>query len=125
MAEKNVGGIDRLGRTLFAVVLTLVVVSTLQKRKRKTGLLALVGALGFNATTRFCGLNKTLNIGTTDEQGSWFFCQWKKRSYASLTNCSAAIFVPGSSNSDIECWSKVLRRTCTCSIVFLASDRSR
>lgn len=69
MVEKNVGGRDRLVRSLLAVVLTLVAVSTLRKGKRKTGLLALVGALGFgfNATTCFCGLNKTLGKDTTDE----------------------------------------------------------
>jgi len=52
---------------LFAVLLTVVAISTLKKGKRKTGLLALVGALGFgfNATTCFCGLNKTLGIDTT------------------------------------------------------------
>jgi hypothetical protein len=69
MAEKNVGGRDRLVRSLLAVVLSIVAVSTFRKGKRKTGLLALVGALGFgfNATTCFCGLNKTLGIDTTDE----------------------------------------------------------
>ena len=69
MAETNVGGRDRLARTLLAALLTIVAVSTLRKGKRKTGLLALVGALGFgfNATTCFCGLNETLGIDTTDE----------------------------------------------------------
>ncbi|MFC7323088.1 YgaP-like transmembrane domain [Halorubrum rutilum] len=69
MAETNVGGRDRLARALLAALLTIVAVSTLRKGKRKTGLLALVGALGlgFNATTCFCGLNKTLGIDTTDE----------------------------------------------------------
>jgi len=69
MAEKNVGGRDRLVRSLLAVVLSIVAVSTFRKGKRKTGLLALVGALGFgfNATTCFCGLNKALGIDTTDK----------------------------------------------------------
>lgn len=69
MAEKNVGGRDRIVRVLLAVVLTVVAISTLKKGNRKTGLMALVGALGFgfNATTCFCGLNKTLGIDTTDE----------------------------------------------------------
>ncbi len=69
MAEKNVGGRDRLVRASLAVVLTVVAVSTLRKGKAKTGLLALIGALGFgfNATTGFCGMNKTLGIDTTDE----------------------------------------------------------
>lgn len=66
---KNVGGRDRLARTLLAVVLTVVAISTLRKGKRKAGLLALLGALGFgfNATTGFCGMNETLGIDTTDE----------------------------------------------------------
>ena len=70
MAETNVGGRDRLARTLLAALLTIVAVSTLRKGKRKTGLLALVGALGlgFNATTCFCGLNKTLGIDTTTDE---------------------------------------------------------
>jgi len=69
MAEKNVGGRDRPVRALLAALLTVVAVSTLRKGKRTTGLLALVGALGFgfNATTCFCGLNQTLGIDTTDE----------------------------------------------------------
>ena len=70
MAEKNVGGRDRLVRALLAALLTVVTISTLQLGKRKTGLLALVGALGFgfNATTCFCGLNRTLGIDTTSDE---------------------------------------------------------
>jgi hypothetical protein len=70
MAESNVGGRDRLVRALLAVLLTIVAVSTLRKGKRKTGLLALVGALGFgyNATTCFCGVNEKLGIDTTSDE---------------------------------------------------------
>ncbi|PSP28618.1 DUF2892 domain-containing protein [Halobacteriales archaeon QH_2_65_14] len=70
MAESNVGGRDRLARALLATLLTIVAVNTLRKGKRKTGLLALVGALGFgfNATTCFCGLNEALGIDTTTEE---------------------------------------------------------
>jgi hypothetical protein len=66
---KNVGGRDRLVRTLLAVVLSVVAVSILKEGRRKTGLLAGIGALafGFNATTCFCGMNKALGIDTTDE----------------------------------------------------------
>jgi hypothetical protein len=69
MVSQNVGGRDRLARALLAAVLTLVAVRSLRSGKRKAGLLAVVGALGlgFNATTCFCGLNKTLGIDTTDE----------------------------------------------------------
>jgi hypothetical protein len=70
MAESNVGGRDRLARALLAALLTVVAVSTLRKGKSKTGLLALVGAVGFgfNATTCFCGMNKTLGIDTTGDE---------------------------------------------------------
>lgn len=70
MAEKNVGGRDRLARTLLAVVLTVVAINTLNSGKRKTSVLASIGALafGFNATTGFCGLNKTLGIDTTTDE---------------------------------------------------------
>jgi hypothetical protein len=69
MAEKNVGGRDRLARALLAAVLAVVAISTLRKGKRTTGLIALLGALGFgfNATTCFCGINKALDIDTTTE----------------------------------------------------------
>jgi hypothetical protein len=67
--EKNVGGLDRIGRAVLAVVLTVVAVSALRQGKRSRGLFAGIAALGagFNATTCFCGLNKTLGIDTTGE----------------------------------------------------------
>ncbi len=70
MAEKNVGGRDRLVRGILAVLLTVVAVNTLRNGRRKTGLLALVGALGFgfNAATCFCGTNKALGIDTTADE---------------------------------------------------------
>ncbi|SDF34156.1 YgaP-like transmembrane domain [Halorientalis regularis] len=69
MAETNVGGIDRTGRALLAVVLTVVAVATLRTGNRTTGLLAGIGALafGFNAVTCFCGLNAALGIDTSEE----------------------------------------------------------
>jgi hypothetical protein len=69
MDETNVGGRDRLVRSLLAALLTVVAVNTLRNGRRKAGVLALVGALGFgfNATTGFCGMNETLGIDTTEE----------------------------------------------------------
>lgn len=69
MAEKNVGGRDRLARALLAAVLTVVAISRLRSGKHTVGLLASIGALGlgFNATTCFCGLNRALGIDTTTE----------------------------------------------------------
>ncbi|WP_136717444.1 YgaP family membrane protein [Halorientalis salina] len=68
--EKNVGGIDRIGRAALAVVLTVVAVGALRSGKRSTGLLAGVAALGlgFNATTCFCGANEVLGIDTTSDE---------------------------------------------------------
>lgn len=67
MVEKNVGGRDRLVRSVLAVLLTVVAVNTLRKGNRKTGFLALIGAvgLGLNALTCFCSVNKALGIDTT------------------------------------------------------------
>jgi hypothetical protein len=69
MVESNVGGRDRLVRALLAAVLSVVVVGKLRSGSRTVGLLAVVGALGFgfNATTRFCGMNEALGVDTTDE----------------------------------------------------------
>lgn len=69
MAAKNVGGRDRIVRAVLAALLTVVAVRTLRGGRRKTGLLALVGALGFgfNATMCFCGLNSALGIDTTSD----------------------------------------------------------
>jgi len=67
--DANVGGTDRLLRALGAVLLSIVAVRALTAGKRTSGLLAAVGAigLGFNATTCFCGMNKTLGIDTAEE----------------------------------------------------------
>jgi hypothetical protein len=66
-----VATIDR-GRRVRApptVAIASIAVRSLRSWKRKAVLLATVGALGlgFNVTTYFCGLNKTLGIDTTDE----------------------------------------------------------
>jgi hypothetical protein len=68
-SKQNVGGRDRQLRAVLAVVLSVVAVRTLKSGKYKTGLLAAIGAagFGFNATTRFCGLNEALGIDTTSE----------------------------------------------------------
>lgn len=67
--EKNVGGRDRLVRAVLAVTLTIVAVRALRQGRRKTGLLAGLGALsfGFNATTGVCGLNELLDLDTTGD----------------------------------------------------------
>jgi hypothetical protein len=70
MVSKNVGGRDRLVRGVLAAVLTVIAIRTLKNGKRRTAVLAAVGALGFgfNATTCFCGLNETLGIDTTSDE---------------------------------------------------------
>lgn len=65
--QQNVGGRDRLARAVLAVLLTVVAIGAFRSGKRKTGLLAGIGALGFgfNATTQYCGMNERLDIDTT------------------------------------------------------------
>lgn len=68
MVDKNVGGLDRIGRAALAVVLTVVAVGALRQGNRSKGLVLALAALGagFNATTGFCGLNAALDRDTTD-----------------------------------------------------------
>ena len=68
--NKNVGGYDRLLRTVLAGVLTTIALGAFRGGNQMKGLLAGVGALafGFNATTCFCGLNQTLGIDTTSNE---------------------------------------------------------
>lgn len=70
MVERNVGGRDRLVRTVLAVALAALAVVKLRGGDRATGLLAGVAAagLGFNAVTCFCGLNAALGVDTTTEE---------------------------------------------------------
>lgn len=69
MVSRNVGGRDRLVRTVLAVVLAALAVTRLRSGNRSTGLLAGVAAVGFgiNAVTCFCGLNALLGVDTTGE----------------------------------------------------------
>lgn len=69
MATCNVGGTDRIVRGVLAVGLTVLAALTFRSGRRVTGLLALVGAIGFgfNASTGYCGLNDALGIDTTNE----------------------------------------------------------
>ncbi|ACV47655.1 MULTISPECIES: YgaP family membrane protein [Halomicrobium] len=66
----NVGGRDRIARALLAVVLSVAALRSLRNGKRLRGLLAGIGALafGFNATTKYCGLNDALGIDTTGDE---------------------------------------------------------
>ena len=69
--SKNVGGRDRLVRTLLTIGLSIVAVRWLRRGKRVRGLLAGIGALGlgFSVTTKYCGVNDTLDIDTTSSVG--------------------------------------------------------
>ena len=66
---ENVGGRDRLARAVLTVVLTIAAIRSLRNGKRLRGLLAGIGALafGFNATTKYCGVNDALSIDTTGD----------------------------------------------------------
>lgn len=67
--EKNVGGFDRIARTVLAVALAMTALRALRSGRRSVGALAAVGAvgLGFNAVSCFCGMNRVLGIDTTAE----------------------------------------------------------
>lgn len=64
--QQNVGGIDRLARGVFAVVLLAAGGWFVLAGRTLVGALALAGAvgLGLNAVTGFCGLNALLGIDT-------------------------------------------------------------
>lgn len=66
---ENVGGRDRLARAALAVVLTVAALRSLRNGHRVRGLVAGIAALvfGFNATTKYCGLNDALGIDTTGD----------------------------------------------------------
>jgi len=68
--SENVGGRDRLARAVLAIVLTIAAIRSLRNGKRLRGLLAGIGALafGFNATTKYCGVNDALEIDTTGDE---------------------------------------------------------
>jgi hypothetical protein len=70
MVSRNVGGRDRLLRTVLAVALAALAVARLRDGDRTTGLLASVAAVGFgiNAVTCFCGLNALFGIDTTSDE---------------------------------------------------------
>ena len=65
----NVGGRDRIVRALLAVLLTLGTVRLLRSGRRRLGVLAALGAVGFgfNAVTCFCGVNEALGVDTTGD----------------------------------------------------------
>jgi len=67
--ERNVGGTDRIVRAVLAVGLTVAALLALRAGRRSVGFLAATGAIamGFNAVTCFCGLNRALGIDTTEE----------------------------------------------------------
>ncbi|MFB6280722.1 MAG: YgaP-like transmembrane domain [Haloferacaceae archaeon] len=69
MVERNVGGRDRLARAVLAVGLAALAAVALRSGRRSIGTVAAVCALalGFNAATCFCGLNRLLGVDTTEE----------------------------------------------------------
>ena len=67
---KNVGGLDRVARTVLGIGLLIVTLRSLTSGRRSTALVAAVSAAGllFNATTQFCGLNAALGIDTCSRE---------------------------------------------------------
>ena len=66
--DSNVGGRDRAGRALLAVVLAVVAIVAVTRGNRAVAVASMAGAVGFgfNAVTCFCGVNEALGIDTTD-----------------------------------------------------------
>ncbi|MBB6646043.1 YgaP-like transmembrane domain [Halobellus ruber] len=66
---ENVGGRDRLARALLAALLALLTVALLGSGRRRLGVFAALGAVGFgfNAVTCFCGMNRALGVDTTGD----------------------------------------------------------
>ena len=71
--RETTGDRGRLVRTLLAVGLTVVAVSSLRKGRRLSGMLAGGGAilLGYTATTRSRELTETIDIGATDDDAEF------------------------------------------------------
>ena len=71
--RETAGDRKRHARTLLAVGLTAVAVSSLRKGKRLKGLLAGGGAvlLGYTAATRPGELTETIDVGATDEDAEF------------------------------------------------------
>lgn len=69
--QKNVGGIDRVGRAVLAVVMAAIGGWALLGEQWLLGAFALVAAGGFtfNAVTQFCGVNAVLGIDTCSWDG--------------------------------------------------------
>jgi hypothetical protein len=68
--NSNVGGRDRMARTVLAVVFAIAAVRALQTGRRARGLVAGVVATGFalNTVTCFCTVNRLLGIDTTTDE---------------------------------------------------------
>ncbi|WP_222919211.1 DUF2892 domain-containing protein [Natrinema sp. SYSU A 869] len=66
--KRNVGGLDRIVRGVLGIWLFAVTVAALVADRRGTAVATAIAAAGllFNATTRFCGGNYLLGIGTTE-----------------------------------------------------------
>ena len=64
--QRNVGGIDRIARTILAVVFLGigVLVFTDGRQALGAGVLIAGAGLGFNAVSGFCGLNAMLGVNT-------------------------------------------------------------
>ncbi|PSP60397.1 DUF2892 domain-containing protein [Halobacteriales archaeon QH_7_66_37] len=64
--QRNVGGIDRIARTILAVVFLGIGVLVFTDGRQALGAGALIAGagLGFNAVSGFCGLNAMLGVNT-------------------------------------------------------------
>lgn len=67
--NRNVGGVDRIGRAVLAALLAVVTLGAFVRGRRGLAVLTLLGSAGlaFNAVTCFCGLNAALGLDTTGD----------------------------------------------------------
>ncbi|MWG34405.1 YgaP family membrane protein [Halomarina oriensis] len=67
--DRNVGGIDRIGRAVLATVLAVSTLGAVLRGRRGLATLTLLASAGlaFNAVTCFCGLNAALGLDTSNE----------------------------------------------------------
>jgi len=66
--DRNVGGVDRIGRAVLAALLAVLTLGALVRGRRGLAVLTLLGSVGLaiNAVTCFCGLNAALGLDTTE-----------------------------------------------------------
>ena len=68
--EKNVGGLDRVARTVLGIVLMVIALGAGFSNSFAVAAIAVVAGAGllFNAATQFCGVNALLGVDTCSQE---------------------------------------------------------